>query len=327
MSNRVFVPDLAALPLTPRGAPFQLSGTAMGTTWSAHGFGDVDLQRLANNVGALLNQIIAEMSQWAPDSVLSRFNHLPAGAEVYVPQAFRDVLICALEIAADTKGAFDPTLGALVDAWGFGAHPVTRAPDDDEIIAARAACGWAKLDFDVATGHLNQPGGLKLDFAGIAKGYAVDRLAAVFEESGVQSYLVEIGGEVRGAGVKPDGRPWWVEIERTPDSDAAGLIAALYNLSVATSGDYRRAGMLDGQWVSHTIDPESGRPLISPVTAVTVIHTSCMRADAYATALMIMGSEAGIAYADAHNLSAMFTLRGESGIEEHFSAAFARQLS
>lgn len=299
----------------------------MGTTWSVHGFSDIDRRRLAKDVGALLLQIVREMSQWEPSSDISRFNALPAGGTQELPSAFAEVLTCALTIAAETDGAFDPTLGLLVDSWGFGPRIVERAPSDAEIAQALAHAGWRKLSFDAIASRLTQPGNARLDFAGIAKGYAVDRVAQLLEANGVLSFLVEIGGEVRGQGVKPDGRPWWVEIERTPNSDTSGIVAALYNLSVATSGDYRRAGVLGGQWVSHTIDPRTGRPLTSSVSAVTVMHQHCMRADAYATALMIMGVEAGVAFADTHDLAAMFTVRGDTGVNEVFSAAFARQLA
>jgi thiamine biosynthesis lipoprotein len=299
----------------------------MGTSWSVQGFADLDRARLEMDIEEMLQRIVREMSQWEPHSDLSRFNALPAGGEAIFPEDFRTVLTCALTIADETDGAFDPTLGALVDLWGFGPHAVQDAPGAADIDAAHKNAGWKTLNFDASTGRAVQPGGLRLDLAGIAKGYAIDRLARLLCEQDVLSFLIEIGGEVRGHGVKPDGRPWWVEIERAPESDAPMIVAALYNVAIATSGDYRRAGALGGQWITHTIDPRSGRPLATPISAVTVLHPECMRADAYATALMAMGVERGVAFADKNDLAAMFTLRTETGAEEVFSAAFARQLA
>ena len=244
-----------------------------------------------------------------------------------MPHAFAEVLACALEIAAETDGAFDPTLGALVDMWGFGPRAVHAPPQQLALDGARAASGWRRVDFDVARRMLIQPGGLHLDFSGIAKGYAVDCVAQLLSEGGIPSFLVEIGGELRGSGVKPDGRPWWVEIERPPDCPTQPIVAALYNLSIATSGDYRRNVMMGAQRVSHTLDPAPGRPLRTAIAAVTVLAADCMRADALATALTVMGAQAGVAFADRRNIAALFTLRGADSVKEVMSAAFARCLS
>lgn len=325
MSNRVFVPELTAPPSLPGGAPFHLSGVALGTNWSASGFGAninaADLNRLIEET---LQAIVHEMSQWEPTSHISRFNTLPPGGRAELPAAFCEVLSCALEIAKESEGAFDPSIGALVDLWGFGPRPIEQPPTDQQIAKALSESGWRKLSLEA--NRLAQPGGLQLDFAGIAKGYAVDCVARALQEHGVSSCLVEIGGELRGSGVKADGQPWWVEIERQSDAQTQPIVAALYNLSIATSGDYQRGAWVGDQRISHTIDPRTGRPLISAVSAVTVLHPECMRADAYATALMNMGVKTGLAFADSIGLAAMFTSRGANGSEQDFSAAFLRQL-
>jgi FAD:protein FMN transferase len=204
---------------------------------------------------------------------------------------------------------------------------VEQAPEDEAVTAALSAAGWRRLKFDSATRRLTQPGGLRLDLAGIAKGFAVDRFVQLLRDTGATAALVEIGGEVRGFGVKPDAQPWWVEIERPPHCATAPMVAALYNLAVATSGDYRRFAWRAGRRISHTIDPRSGLPLHTSIAAVSVLHADCMHADAYATALMTMGVEAGLAFANAHNIAAIFTLGGASGAEERLSDAFARGLA
>jgi FAD:protein FMN transferase len=329
LSNRVLVPDLTAAPRAPAGAPFVLHGATMGTSWSVRGFAaEAVAAQLERAITRTLKGIVREMSQWAPDSDISRFNALPKGAGMQLPPAFGEVLTAALAVAADTHGAFDPSIGALIDLWGFGPQPRPGgAPLSGEIEAALGAAGWSKLAFDASTRRLVQPGGVRLDFAGIAKGYAVDRLVRLLRETGLDSFLVEIGGELRGAGVKPDGQPWWVEIERPPECETTPVRVALCGLAIATSGDYRRSVSLDAQQVSHTIDPRTGRPLGSRVAAVTVLHPECMLADAYATALMVLGPDAGLVFANRRGLMAMYTLRGASGLDEVFSPEFARQLS
>jgi thiamine biosynthesis lipoprotein len=327
--NRVLVPELTAPPTAPAGQFFALSGATMGTSWSVRGFASGELAAsLERTIFHTLEHIVGEMSQWHADSDLSRFNALPSGAGMVLPPAFSAVLTTALAVAAETDGAFDPSLGALVDLWGFGARDTAAtAPKAIELKAARVAAGWQRLRFDATTRRLVQPGGVRLDLSGIAKGYAVDRLALQLRATGIASFLVEIGGELRGAGVKPDGQPWWVEIERAPGNMAAPILAALCGLSIATSGDYRREAWLDGQRVSHTIDPRTGRPVGSEVAAVTVLHRECMLADAYATALLVMGPQAGLAFAERHNLLVLYSLRGAEGCSELCSAAFERQLS
>jgi thiamine biosynthesis lipoprotein len=299
----------------------------MGTTWSVRGFGAAEPASLHGAIVQTLDAIIGEMSQWDRCSDLSRFNTAPAGVSIEAPERLHDVLGCALEISAETGGAFDPTLGGLVDLWGFGPKPPAALPPrPSDIQAARAAAGWRRLQYAPGPRRLTQPGGLRLDLAGIAKGYAVDEIARLLIAAGVTSFLVEIGGELSGHGVKPDGQPWWVEIERPPGSAADAIVAALYHLSIATSGDYRRCARIGDESISHTIDPRTGRPVKNDLAAVTILHDTCMRADAYATALMALGAEAGLAFADARGLTALFSVRTARGVEDVYSQAFRQNL-
>jgi thiamine biosynthesis lipoprotein len=261
-----------------------------------------------------LDCVVRQMSPWEPLSDLSRYNRAAAGSWTPLPPAFAQVLRCALEIAEQTNGAFDPTLGALVDLWGFGPRPFSGAPPEaEDIAAARAAAGWRTLALDGDS--LFQPGGLRLDLNGIAKGFAVDQVAAALDRAGARSYLVEVGGELRGTGAKPDGQPWWVELERPPRPEARRMTASApwspcTACRSATSGDYRRFFEHGGRRYAHTLDPATAAPVAHPTVSVTVLDASCMRADAYATALTVMAPDAALAFATAHGLAAMILASG-----------------
>jgi thiamine biosynthesis lipoprotein len=327
--TRVLVPLLAEPPARPvGGAVLALDGKTMGTTWSVRLVAPptAKADALAAMVQRELDAVVREMSPWEPLSDLSRYNRAAAGSWTALPQAFARVLACGLEIAEATDGAFDPTLGALVDLWGFGPRPFSGAPPEaGDIAQARAAAGWPRLVLD--GDRLFQPGGLRLDLNGIAKGFAVDQVAAALDRSGARSYLVEVGGELRGVGSKPDGSPWWVELERPPAAnDGLRTLIALHGLSVATSGDYRRFFEHDGRRYAHTLDPATAAPVANPTVSVTVLHAECIRADAYATALIVMAPDAALAFATTYDLAAMILSRGPAGLEERLSPALAAML-
>jgi thiamine biosynthesis lipoprotein len=338
--TRVLVPQLAEPPARPiGGAVLALDGATMGTTWSVKLVAPTtaNAQALTAMAQRELDGVVRQMSPWEPLSDLSRYNRAAAGSWTALPPAFAQVLRCALEVAETTNGAFDPTLGGLVDLWGFGSRPFSgEPPKADDIATAREAAGWRRIVLDGDS--LFQPGGLRLDLNGIAKGFAVDQVAAAFERSGARSYLVEVGGELRGAGAKPDGQPWWVELERPPTAPARGgahlrlvddglrTLVALHGLSVATSGDYRRFFEHDGRRYAHTLDPATAAPVANPTVSVTVLDASCMRADAYATALTVMAPDAALAFATGHGLAAMILARGPAGLEERLSPALSAML-
>lgn len=317
----------------------RLDGETMGTVWqvSAVVAPDRDLTALGAAIQAELDRIIARMSHWEADSDLSRFNRAAAGSRVSLPAELLAVLDIAQSIAAASDGAYDATTGELVDLWGFGPpvschDPAFRPPSVDQIEAALGRCGWQRLALDPVTASAVQPGGLRLDLSAIAKGHAVDCVARRLSAEGVINHLVDIGGELRGTGIKPGGQPWWVGLETPPDSavpllatslpapplPAASLpagtppaetLVALCGLAVATSGDYRRWFAVDGQRRAHTIDPRRGQPLANGVAAVTVLHADCLKADALSTALMVIGVEAGPAWADERDIAARFLVR------------------
>jgi thiamine biosynthesis lipoprotein len=326
-ARRVLLPTgplPVAVPIgSGRGLIRTLGGTTMGTSWTVKllappGFEEDRARRI---IEGRLDQVVAEMSTWAPDSAISRFNAAPAGTWHSLPDGFRRVLGYALSLAALTDGAFDPTIGPSAELWGFGpqARPTTL-PSAGAVEAARARCSFRRLRLE--NGRILQPGGVALDLSGIAKGFAVDLVFEGLTDIGCRDLLVEIGGELRGRGTKPDGSPWWVELERPPGAEALPeTIVALHGLAAATSGDYRRGYQLGGETFSHTIDPRSGAPVRTGLSSVSVLAPSCMEADALATALTVLGPAEGMRFARHAALAARFITRGAEGFAEHASTA------
>lgn len=290
----------------------------MGTSWSAL---IVDPpENAAGEIESVLSEIIAQMSHWDATSQLSRFNAAPVGTWHRIDPDFAQVMAAALDIASRSDGAFDPAIGALVDLWGFGPPgPRVGLPGDEEIAAALTASRHNALDFDPLLLRLRRTRPARLDLSGIAKGHAVDAVAARLRTLGCTDFLIEIGGELLGAGIQPDGQPWWVDVEIPPGLSLAPLRVALHGLAIATSGDYRRASA-EG---SHTIDPRTGRPLANQVASVTVLHASCMHADAWASALTVLGPDEGMALATRERLAAHMAVRGSG---ERLSPALTAML-
>jgi thiamine biosynthesis lipoprotein len=311
----------ALLPCMSLAATQRLSGSSMGTTWTVTAVTDADADTagLREGIEAELDKVVAQMSTWEPGSDISRFNRASAGAVQVLPDGFFQVLDAALRLAKGTGGAFDPTVGPLVNLWGFGPNGSRDAPPGPDAIAAvRVRTGWHRLSLDRAARTAVQPGGLQVDLSSIAKGFAVDQVAAYLVDSGIRAFLVEVGGELHAQGRKPDGAPWRIAIESTQPDDAdsataetvpaAQIVVALDDLSVATSGDYRHYFERDGRRYSHTIDPRTGYPVAHGLASVTVLHEDCMQADALATAMTVLGPDDGYAYALRHGVAALFVL-------------------
>ncbi|NIM43473.1 MAG: FAD:protein FMN transferase [Hydrogenophaga sp.] len=335
--TRVLVPERIAGAAPLLGARVQrLRGESMGTTWQVL-WADRDAARheaVRAAVEAELGLVVAQMSTWLPTSDLERFNAAPPGMRRALPEAFAEVLAAALWLAEASSGAFNPAAGALVNLWGFGPAPRYTdpgfvPPGADAVHAALAGTDWRALRFDAAAREATQPGGLRLDFSAIAKGHAVDRVARRLGELGIAHALVEVGGELRGQGLRPDGMPWWVDLE-TPPVAAGHAVpratrVALHGLSVATSGDYRRAYLHGGQRLPHSIDPRTGQPVAHGLASVSVLHAECLWADAWSTALTVAGREQGLALAEAHGIAALFVQREADGcLTETLTSAMER---
>lgn len=333
--NRVFIPLSLSQPTpVPDDAHTEsLSGLSMGTSWSVKLIRPlgIPLKTLQAGIQAQVDLVVAQMSTWSADSDLSRYNQAAADSWHVLPQHFLNVLDCALNIAECSDGAYDPSVGPLVNAWGFGPDPVrTDRPDENVLMQARQRCGWQRIRIDRTRNALSQPGGLYLDFSSIAKGYGVDLVVDYLRSVGVVSYLVEVGGELRGQGVKADGQPWWVGLEHPPaltdKAEQIQSIVALHGVALATSGDYRRYFEQDGRRYSHTIDPRTAQPIEHALASVTVLHADCMTADAWATALLVLGDQDGLALALKEDLAALFVSRGDDGFHERMTPVMQAML-
>ncbi len=303
----------------PSAAPLDLHGETMGTSWSVRfaGSAGTDPSPIRAAIVARLAGLVAEMSHWEPDSLLSRFNRSAPGTWTTLPSDFAHVVTRGLAIAEITGGAFDPAIGTLVDAWGFGPVPVACPPSTPEIETARATSGWSRLSFAHTGAHLRQPGGTALDLSGIAKGHAVDIIADLLRDAGLPNALVEIGGELVGRGIRPDGDPWWVDLESPPRLTLPPLRIALHGQAVATSGNYRRG--------AHTLDPRTGRPINTGVVSASVIHQTALDADAWATALTVLGPD-GLGLAHDHGIAARLVTEIGGSEQEYVTPALAKML-
>jgi FAD:protein FMN transferase len=292
-----------------------LNGPTMGTRYSAVFYPPhhVDGAALERDLFAAVDRVDRQMSTWKPDSDLNRLNAAPVDAWVQIPPELMIVLAAALTFERSTAGAFDVGVGALVAAWGFGAP--CKTPDVDQIRAIAAPPRVPPrnaLELDKLNGRARKSAPLALDLSGIAKGFGVDEMGRTLTAHGITAWLVGIDGDMRGHGVKPDGSAWAVAHER-PDRftrDAMGVIE-LTDLAVATSGNYRHWRDHDGRVVSHTMDPQTNQPLHNQLASVSVMAPTCMAADAWATALMVMGPDVGLQTAKRQDLQVIFVL--ESG--------------
>lgn len=333
--RRVLLPQHISDQVAPPGAAIRdLRGLTMGTSWSVRlvesampgRAGSADLQQ---GLQQQLDLVVAQMSHWSEESDLGRFNRAEPGSWHSLPAAFCEVLGFAMHVSRASGGAYDPCAGALVNLWGFGPRhrydePGFLPPQDDTLALLLSQRQRRRLELDLPARRARQPGGLQLDLSAVAKGYGVDRLARYLDSQGIGHYLVEVGGELRGAGCKPDGQPWWVMLEQVDGADAAKhppeLLLALHGLSVATSGDYRRFFQDGTVRFSHTIDPRSGMPIANQLASVTVVHEQCMAADAWSTALTVLGPDAGMALAEEQGLAARFLQRDGDGYHETLSS-------
>ena len=314
----------------PPGPYAVFSGSTMGTTWNVKVAGDnlrPDAMRaIGSAIEDALNDVVGRMSTWEERSELSRFNAMHSSAPFSISQPVIEVLEIAHQVSRRSGGAFDVTIGPLVNAWGFGSQGSTTSPPSEIAIQRLLrSVGYRglKLDPETRTLEKSRPQ-MQVDVSAIAKGYGVDRVDRALGALGHTDYLVEIGGELLARGQRNDGRAWRVAIERP--SEEFGIlhrVLVLQNRAMATSGDYRNYYEVDGQRFSHTLDPRSGRPITHGLASVSVIHESATWADAWATALNVLGPEAGYLLADAEGLAAYFIAHhGSDGFESRSTPAF-----
>lgn len=311
-----------------------LGGATMGTTWCVRLVAPphADLHALHAAIQAELDGVVREMSHWDADSALSRYNRAEAGTWHALPPGFATVLEAALDIARASDGAFDPTLGRLAALWGFGPHAWDRActPSPQALAQVRAQSGWQRLQRRDADRTWLQPGGLQLDLSAIAKGYAIDCVQQRLRLQGIESALVEVGGELSGVGRKPDGSPWNVLLEGGPEEEDhrnPARIVQLDGMAVATSGDRWHHYTRGDHRYTHTLDPRSGEPVPHAPMAVSVLAASAMHADAWATALSVLDADTGLTLAARHGLGVRYLKRAANGrLRETMNPAFRRWL-
>jgi thiamine biosynthesis lipoprotein len=288
-----------------------LNGPTMGSRWTAVWFDDgrPDPMEIGRALVGAVGAVDDRMSTWKPDSDLMRLNRACLGVWHDVPADLARVLATAFRIRKVSGGAFDVGVGRLVAEWGFGSH----AGRADQLPGVRASA-VETLQVDEARLRVRKLAPMALDLSGIAKGFGVDELARVLVEAGIASFLVGIDGEMLARGRKPDGTPWSVAVERpVPGRRAIQGVVDLEDCAVATSGDYRHHR--DGRTgrISHTIDPRTGRPVTNGVASVTVLASTAMVADALATALMVLGPDDGLDFAERQGVDCLFLLRREDG--------------
>ncbi len=317
--------------LDPRGpAEFRFGGEVMGTYYDVRFLAPAGGRRLGeaarDAVDAALARVDARMSTFKPDSEISRLNRHRADAPFALSAQTFAVLAAARRVSEASAGAFDATAGPLVNAWGFGPGRQARIPSPAERAALRERVGFRLLELDARSGSARKAhADMYVDLSGIAKGHGVDRAAAALDALGIADYVVEVGGEVRARGRRPDGQSWRVAIEEPrPGARVPRRVLPLADRAMATSGDYRIRFERSGHAYCHEIDPASGGPVEHALTSVTVVAADCASADALATALMVLGPREGLALAERRGLPAYFIERAEPGrLVDRATAAFA----
>ncbi|QDU07203.1 FAD:protein FMN transferase [Gimesia aquarii] len=318
---------------TGSAGKLQIQGSTMGTSYhitictSPSNLVDSDL--LKQEVDQLLENINAQMSTYIETSELSRFNQSQSDQWFEVSPSVLKVVEAGLNLSKASTGAFDMTVGPLVNLWHFGPDPGKRTlPESSQIEAARKNVGYQHIELQHVSPALKKliPK-VYLDLSAIAKGYAVDRVTSYLDSKSIENYLVEIGGEMRAKGTNQSQVPWKVGIEK-PISETRKIqkVVPLSNLSMATSGNYRNFFEVNGKTYSHTIDPRTGYPVDHSLASVTVVGETCMNCDALATCLMVLGPDEGYNWAKEREIAAYFIVKEENGFTERYSPRWQKLL-
>lgn len=301
------------------------SGPTMGTTYTVKFYTNENMDdtgRYKDDVDAVLVRINELMSTYDPESELSRFNKLPINTGMNISSDLAYVIDQAQMISRMSDGEYDVTVGPLVNIWGFGPGKKTdTVPTADAISQAQQKVDFSAISLSGQT--LSKTKDIYIDLSSIAKGYGVDKVAKTLERLGVESYLVEVGGEIVSKGVKPDGEPWRVAIE-SPNGGHSVVqkVVTVSNVAIATSGDYRNYFERNGVRYSHTINPKTGKPITHRLVSVTVIEKNTTLADGFATAITVLGPEKGLAFAQKNGLAVYMLVKENLGYVEQYSKAF-----
>ncbi|WPN45619.1 MULTISPECIES: FAD:protein FMN transferase [unclassified Pseudomonas] len=303
------------------------SGPTMGSSYSIKYVLRADLpapDQVRGQVEKILADVDQQMSTYRSDSDVERFNALPANRCQTMPAPILELVRVGEQLSAQSEGSFDLTVEPLLNLWGFGPQArEEKVPTAEALAEVRQRVGYTHLR--IQGDQLCKDAAVEVDFNSIAAGYAVDTIAARLEGRGIHDYLVEVTGELKAAGNKPDGSPWRIALEEPRDDrQVAERIIAVDGYGVSTSGDYRNYFEQDGQRFSHTFDARAGAPVSHSLASVTVIHPSALMADGLSTLLLILGPERGLDYAEKHDIGAFFVIRADTGFVTRSSHAFER---
>ena len=310
-----------------------INGLTMGTSYSIKivpNENELDKNTLHTHIEKILADVNQAMSTYISDSELSLFNQSKVTDWQVLSEDLFRVIEHGNQVSLVSHGAFDITIGPLVNLWGFGPDPYTREiPSDSVIQSIKQHTGYEKLNFDATTQRISKSDPVvRIDLSGIAKGFAVDKIAQYLNELGITDYLVEIGGELIGKGTNAKQQAWQIGIEQAnPLQRSVQRIVGLDNIAMATSGDYRNYFENDGIRYSHTIDPETGKPISHTLAAVTVLHSSAMHADALATAFMVSGPEKSLTLANEIGAALYMIIKTNAGFEERYNKRFKPYLT
>jgi thiamine biosynthesis lipoprotein len=318
----------------PPASETLLHGQTMGSAWTVKiaGVLPASAETLRAGAQSSFDSVNLALSTYRTDSALSRFNEDSTGEWVDIDAELGEVLSYALALAEDSGGAYDVTVGPLVNLLGFGPDPAAlRVPEAGALNAARARVGWRKIEVDASKRRARKVPGVQVDLSSLGKGRGVDRVAEYLDAQGVSDYLIDLSGKLRARGVNARGETWRVAVE-PPEADATSArprlrpeVIALENESVATAGDYRRFFVDDGRHFSHIIDPRTGWPVTHDTVSASAIAADCMQADALATVLIAMSPDDAIALANRRGLRALLIGRDGAGYVARHTGTWASQ--
>ena len=311
------------------------SGLVMGTTYQIKIIPNdlVVSNSLADQIDERLQSLDGTFTTYQKTSELMAFNQSAINKPLVVSEDLFEVLGIAKQIHELTEGAFDPTVGPLVNLWGFGPNYTDQViPPPESIAQHLTSVGLNHLLLDKQAGTVTRLSDIQLDLSAVAKGYAVDEVAELLASHGIENYLVEVGGELRLKGLKTNGERWRIAIEKPYSGQAVGLgdavqeVLVLENVAVATSGDYRNYFEQEGKRYSHTIDPRTGYPIDHNLASVTVIAQTAARADALATGMMVLGTEGALKLAEQNDLAVYLLVKQADGFESKTTTLFSQYL-
>lgn len=318
---------LAAAACTSLGRHY-LSGDGLGAQWSVTIAGELPHARsiIQQGVQQRIDEVSGELSRWHAGSSLNALNASASAGWQSVPPTLFEALDRALVLAEQTGGAYDPTVGPLVEAWGFGLRgPKYEPPTAQELQAARAHVGWFRIEIDRVARRVQRPEGVVIDLSSMTHGLAADRVASYLRSLGITRYLVDVGGELR-VSAPEHAPPWHIAIEH-PEGTQPLRVIAVRDAGIATSGDFRYFFDHHGRRYSHRIDPRTGEPVMDDLASVTVVAPESAQADALATALSVLGPTEGFEFAKRGGIAALFVVRTAQGLEERMTPSFSARFN